>query len=104
MISAISDFERNFVSAWEVNNASTFPPHGPAPIDKTPMVTIFVQEKQLDVPIFTHDAGNVKLLKQLRMFYRFMKTSRGFTELVLPMQLTRIDIVKVRLRHKRAGL
>jgi len=59
-------------------------------------VTIFVDNDRLSIPVLSHEANDAALLREVKMFYRYLKVKRGLSEVVIPKQLISIDYVVVR--------
>lgn len=56
---------------------------------------VIVENEFLQVPLRVDDIVSPPQLKQLRMFYRYLKVKRGLAEVIIPRRLVQIDCVKV---------
>ncbi|KAF2430613.1 hypothetical protein EJ08DRAFT_649430 [Tothia fuscella] len=116
LISDLNEFEQNFLNAWMLQDVHITASDATAQSadeeesnagvrvnteigcrslrPRTP-VLIYVHEEPLEIPILFQDISNTELLKQLKMFYRYLKIKRGLAELVIPRKLMKIDCVEV---------
>jgi hypothetical protein len=82
-LSNSKDFEQNYLNAW-------------SQMDENPSkLKIFVDNDTLEIDIHCTDKRDAEVFKQLKMFYRYLKVRRGFTEIIIPKKLVRIDCVQV---------